>query len=175
MGGEVVVDSKYNQMVQKYSDMVYRIAFSYMKNKEDSEDIYQNVFFKLLDCRRHFSDEEHEKRWLIRVTINECHSLYRSPWKKHRQECEDLNDLLEKQQVMGSFEQNMTRLEEVKDMLKCLPEKYSIALYLYYYEEYSTKEIAKILRKNESTIRTHLMRGKELLRKKMEERGIANE
>ena len=169
-------ESKYSMLVQKYSDMVYRIAFSYMKNREDAEDIYQNVFLKLFN-KRFFSDMEHEKRWLIRVTMNECHSLYHSPWKKRRQECEDLDILLEEQQVKIQSDQKHTisdELEEVTDMLNALSEKYSIALYLYYYEEYSTKEIARILRRKESTVRTQLMRGKELLRKKMEERGIEN-
>ena len=169
-------ESKYNQMVELYSDMIYRIAFSYMKNHEDAEDIYQNVFTKLF-AKKHFIDEEYEKRWLIRVTINECHSLYRSPWKRRRQECEHLDTLLERQQSEEGFMNDQFLSEaliEVTDMLKSLPEKYSMALYLYYYEEYSTKEIGKILHRNESTIRTHLMRGKEILRRKMEERGMEN-
>ena len=169
-------ESKYSQMVQTYSDMVYRIAFNYMKNQEDAEDVYQNVFMKLLS-KKHFADMEHAKRWLIRVTVNECHSVYRSPWKRRRQECEDVNTLLEEQETQQYWHDgNMQTesLEEVTEMLRCLPEKYGIALYLYYYEEYSTKEIGEILHRNESTVRTHLMRGKETLRKKMEERGIGN-
>lgn len=175
-GGEIVEESKYSKLVQKYSDMVYRIAFSYMKNREDAEDIYQNVFLKLFN-KRDFLDMEHEKRWLIRVTMNECHSLYRSPWKRRRQACEDLDILLEEQQVQTQSVQKQTssdELEEVTDMLNAISEKYSIVLYLYYYEEYSTKEIAQILRRKESTVRTQLMRAKELLRKKMDERGIEN-
>lgn len=169
-------ESKYKQMVEQYSNMIYRIAFSYMKNREDAEDIYQNVFMKLL-TKKHFTNAEHEKRWLIRVTINECHSLYRSPWKRQRQECDNLNTLLENQQTEECFVNDQVSSDaimDVTDMLKSLPEKYSIALYLYYYEDYSTKEIGKILHRNESTIRTHLMRGKEILRKKMEERGMEN-
>lgn len=169
-------ESNYSQMVEKYSDMVYRIAFSYMKNQQDAEDVYQNVFLKLL-TKKHFKDVEHEKRWLIRVTINECHSLYRSPWKSRRQECDNLNALLENQQT-EAYSKNHQALSDaivdVTDMLKGIPEKYGIVLYLYYYEEYSTKEISEILHRNESTVRTHLMRGKEILRKKMEERGMEN-
>ncbi|MGN0154793.1 MAG: RNA polymerase sigma factor [Lachnospiraceae bacterium] len=170
-------ESEYSRMVQQHSDMVYRIAFSYVKNREDAEDIYQNVFLKLFN-KKSFTDGEHAKRWLIRVTINECNSLYRSPWKKRRQECEDWNVLLEEQQAENDLELGQAvseGLEEVTDLLNTLPEKYNIVLYLYFYEEYSTKEIAGILRRKESTIRTHLMRGKDLLRKKMEERGIGNE
>ncbi len=174
-GGEVVKESGYNRMVQEYSDMVYRIAFSYVKNKEDAEDIYQNVFLKLFR-KKDFSDSVHEKRWLIRVTLNECHSLFRSPWKKRRQECEDLDVLLEEQQVHTRSGQDVLEGPgEVTEMLHVLPEKYSIVLYLYFYEEYSTREIARILRRKESTVRTHLMRGKQLLKKKMEEGGIQYE
>ncbi len=169
-------ESNYSEMVEKYSDMVYRIAFNYMKNQEDAEDVYQNVFMKLL-TKKHFSDTEHVKRWLIRVTINECHSLYRSPWKKRRQECDNLNILLENQQTEAYSENDQAlsdAIVDVTELLKGIPEKYSIVLYLYYYEEYSTKEIGEILHRNESTVRTQLMRGKEILRKKMEERGIEN-
>lgn len=169
-------ESNYSKMVEKYSDMVYRIAFNYMKNQEDAEDVYQNVFLKLL-TKIHFRDAEHVKRWLIRVTINECHSLYRSPWKRRRQECDNLNILLENQQIEAYLECDQALLDAVVDvtkLLKSIPEKYSIVMYLYYYEEYSTKEIAKILHRNESTVRTQLMRGKEILRKKMEERGMGN-
>lgn len=169
-------ESNYSQMVEKYSNMIYRIAFSYMKNREDAEDVYQNVFLKLL-TKKHFIDAEHEKRWLIRVTINECHSIYRSPWKRRRQECDNLNVLLENQQTeaySGNDQALSNAIVDVTDMLKSIPEKYSIVLYLYYYEEYSTKEIGEILHRNESTVRTHLMRGKEILRKKMEERGMEN-
>ncbi len=170
-------ESNYSKMVEKYSDMVYRIAFNYMKNQEDAEDVYQNVFLKLL-TKMYFRDVEHVKRWLIRVTINECHSLYRSPWKRRRQECDNLNILLENQQVEAYLESDQALSDAVVDvtkLLKSIPEKYSIVMYLYYYEEYSTKEIAKILHRNESTVRTQLMRGKEILRKKMEERGMGNE
>lgn len=169
-------ESNYSKMVEKYSDMVYRIAFNYMKNQEDAEDVYQNVFLKLL-MKKHFRDTEHGKRWLIRVTINECHSLYRSPWKRRRQECDNLNILLENQQTEAYSEYDQALSDAIVDvtqLLKSIPEKYSIVLYLYYYEEYSTKEIGEILHRNESTVRTQLMRGKEILRKKMEERGIEN-
>lgn len=158
---------QFEQAVQQYSDMVFRIAYSYFKNKEDAEDIYQNVFFKLFDNKKTFHDEEHRKRWLIRVTLNECHSLQHSPWKRKRQDCEDMDRLLEEKADKEDWQFPSSDMHEVTEMLHCLPEKYSIVLYLYYYEEYSTKEIAVILKRAESTIRTQLMRGKEMLKKKM--------
>ena len=161
----------FNQIVQEYSDMVYRIAYSYCRNKEDAEDIYQNVFCKLFDYSKKFISEEHMKRWLIRVTVNECHSLYLSPWKKRRQDCQDVNLLMEEQAAETFYEQDKFWMEtdvgEVEALLKGLSKKYSTVLYLYYYEEYSTKEIAGILGKRESTIRTQLARGREELRKQM--------
>lgn len=63
---------QYNKIVEKYSDMIFRIAYQYLYNKYDAEDITQNVFLKLLDKKSFFKDEEHIKSWLIRVTINQC-------------------------------------------------------------------------------------------------------
>jgi RNA polymerase sigma-70 factor (ECF subfamily) len=76
--------------MKTYADMVYRIALNYCKNKYDAEDITQEVFFKLVRVSDvpsamegiTFNDEEHLKRWLIRVTINQCHSLFTTPWHK---------------------------------------------------------------------------------------------
>ena len=162
-------ETEYSRILEHYSDMVYRLAFSYLKNREDAEDIYQNVFLKLLKNKKTFLDQEYEKRWLIRVTINECHSLYRSPWRKRRQICENLHLLLEKQQTTLPPEDAETLFlqdeENVTALLKNIPEKYSTVLYLFYFEEYSTKEIADLLKRKESTIRTQLQRGRELLRK----------
>ncbi len=161
----------FNQIVQDYSDMVYRIAYSYCRNKEDAEDIYQNVFCKLFGYSKKFTSNEHVKHWLIRVTVNECHSLYLSPWKKRRQDCEDVNLLIGEKTAGMFYEQDKWQREtdggEVTAMLKSLSKKYSTVLYLYYYEEYSTKEIARILGKREATIRTQLVRGREELRKRM--------
>lgn len=156
---------QFEQAVQQYSDMVYRIAYSYLKNQEDAEDIYQNVFIKLFDSKKAFNDEEHRKRWLIRVTVNECHSLHCSPWRKNRQDCEDIERLLGEKE---NWKFPSPDMQEVTELLHCLPEKYSTVLYLYYYEEYSTKEIASILKRTESTVRTRLMRGRELIKKRIE-------
>ncbi|MDE5862762.1 MAG: RNA polymerase sigma factor [Lachnospiraceae bacterium] len=165
-------ETEYNRILQDNSDMVYRLAFGYMKNREDAEDIYQNVFLKLLRHKRPFSNPEYEKRWLIRVTINECHSLYRSLRRRYWQSSEELWPLLEKQQSDETVEDVAMSLhseEVIADLLRDIPDKYSAVLYLFYFEEYSTKEIADILKRKESTIRTQLQRGRDILRKKMME------
>lgn len=156
----------FHDAVLKYSDMVYRIAYGYCKNKEDAEDIYQNVFLKLYKNQKNFEQEEYRKRWLIRVTVNECHSLFLSPWRKHRQECENVEQLVEAQEA-DLYEQSGERENEVLAMLNGLSKRYRTVLYLYFYEEYSVKEIAEILNKKESTIRTQIMRGKEQLRERI--------
>lgn len=162
-------EKQFNQILETYSNLVFRIAYSYCKNREDAEDIYQNVFLKLFGYSKVFKDEEHMKRWLIRVTVNECHTLYLSPWKKRRQDCQDMDVLLEEQRAKEAYWQEEPWAEdsEVKELLMGLSKKYSTVLYLYYYEEYSTKEIANILKKTESTIRTRLMRGKEQLKERI--------
>lgn len=165
-GDEYVEEKLFNDTVLKYSDMVYRIAYSYCKNKEDAEDIYQNVFLKLLKTQKDFEQEDYKKRWLIRVTVNECHSLFLSPWRKHRKECENVEQLLEEQEA-AIYEESKERESEVLAMLNGLSKRYRTVLYLYFYEEYSVKEIAEILNKKESTIRTQIMRGKEQLRERI--------
>ncbi len=154
--------------VNLYSDMVYRIALNDCKLVEDAEDVMQNVFLKLYQCRKQFEDEEYRKRWLIRVTLNECHSLFRSPWKKARQEWEP--EILENRLIWQEPEQS-----EVFDAVMALTEKYRRVIYLYYYEGYQAREIAEIMQIRETTVQTRLMRAREKLRKVLEQEGIRYE
>ena len=77
-------NEQYTCLVKKYIDMVYRIALNYLKNSADAEDICQNVFLKLLTERTVFQSDEHLRNWIVRVTVNECKKVLRSPW--HRRE-----------------------------------------------------------------------------------------
>ncbi|MBR1865169.1 MAG: RNA polymerase sigma factor [Lachnospiraceae bacterium] len=168
----MVTEQDFEMYVFQYSDMVYRIAFNYLKVREDAEDVYQNVFLKLYRNAKKYKDEEHVKRWLIRVTLNECHSLWRLPWMQRRSFVEDISKTIERKQIGKMAQQNALNdyEESVRDMLSKIPPKYGMVLYLYYYEEYSTKEIAGILKRKESTISSQMKRGKELLKRKLEER-----
>lgn len=145
-----------DEMIKKYNSMIYKIAFTYMNNKYDSEDIFQEVFLKYIKIKPHFVDEEHEKAWFIRVTINMCLSVKRSAWFRKRVSFQEIEEDIKKE------EENKV-LEEVL----MLPDKYKIVIFLYYYEEYTTKEIAAILKKKVSTIQTHLYRGRALLEKRL--------
>lgn len=143
-------------LVNKYADMVLRLALTHLGNLVDAQDVCQEVYIKLFKHQRPFEDEEHEKAWIIRVTINRCKDVIRSPWKKWFSLVEEIP------LPIGHTES----MEVVPFVLK-LPRKYRMVIYLYYYEGYKTAEIAELLNCNEGTIRTQLKRAKELLKAKM--------
>ncbi len=148
--------------MRKYSDLVMRICVIQCQNEEDAKDCFQNVFLKLLQRDREFESEEHRKAWLIRVAVNECHSLYRSLWKKREVGVnipENIEPWYQEERFGGC---DIGVWEEVRQM----DSKYSQVLYLYYYEEYETKEIAKLLHLSVNTVKSRLLRG----RKKLKER-----
>lgn len=163
------MSEEYIGAVTKYADMVYRIAFHHCANREDAEDVMQNVFLKMYRSRKEFREDEERKRWLIRVTVNECHSLFRTFWRSKRQEMEDyqweqLSD------EGGEMEEQLIRhYSELYLAVMELPVKYRDSIYLYYYEGYNVREIADILRCRETTVQTRLMRARNLLRQKLQE------
>lgn len=150
----------YERIVRTHMNTIYRIAVSYTKTPADADDIVQQTFVKLLSKKETFTDEEHEKRWLIRVCINECNSFFSSFWRKNM----DSFDSLEAEPVFS--EQKDTELYEA---IKQLPTKCRSVIYLFYYEGYSTKEIAEILRMKEATVRTRLVRARKLLKEQLRE------
>lgn len=144
----------FNDIVEKYSDMVTRICIMNLRNSDDAKDCYQNVFIKLFQKDIEFQNEKHLKAWLIRVCINECRN-YIKRFYKFTIDIEQV--------IIADHQKNLILLPEV---LK-LPKKYRNVLYLYYYEGYSTDEISHILQINQNTLKSQLKRGRELLRKKV--------
>lgn len=146
---------KYNT----YKTMLYRITFSYLGNKHDSEDILQEVFIKLYYSAPEFASYEDEKRWLIRITINLCKDHLKSFWNRNRISLEDI-------------EAYTTTTDDKEDLLEILKlkSKYKIVIHLYYMEGYRISEIAKILQISESAVKMRLKRGRELLKLEMEAR-----
>lgn len=144
----------FNDIVEKYSDMVTRICIMNLRNSDDAKDCYQNVFIKLFQKDIEFQNEEHLKAWLIRVCINECRN-YIKRFYKFTIDIEQV--------IIADHQKNLTLLPEV---LK-LPKKYRNVLYLYYYEGYSIDEISHILQINQNTLKSQLKRGRELLGKKV--------
>lgn len=161
----MLTEQQYTSLVKKYIDMVFRLAYQYTNHFADAEDITQNAFLALLQARNDFEDEDHIRFWLIRVTVNECKKWHRSPWRRHVS-YEDMSSNL----VQISQEDRI-----VMDAVMRLPRKYRVALYLYYYEGYSTQEIADILKIPKGTVCTNLSRGRELLRKQFLEEGDFDE
>ena len=144
------------KIVDKYSDMVYRLAMTRTGKKENSEDVFQEVFLRLSKKMPNFKNEEHEKAWLIRVTINCSKNLLNSAFLRHKSDTE--KEL--------TFE-NEDRHEIYYAVLE-LPLKYRTIIYLYYYEGYKINEISKILKINENTVKSQLARAREKLKTKLE-------
>ena len=150
---------EFELLVRRYMDMVFRLAFSYMKSASDADDVTQNVLLRLLRSTKPFESEEHARFWLVRVTMNECKRALRSQWRKAGDIEEYANELhFETQEHSDLFYAVME-----------LPEKYRTAIYLYYYEDYYTDEIARLTGTPAATVRTRLRRGRELLRAGLEE------
>lgn len=147
----------YQNTVEKYSNMVYRLAYFYTNSKYDADDIYQDVFLKYLQNKKEFKDDEHKKAWLIRVTINNCKKLWKSSWKR---KVLPLNN-----EIKFEMEEEIGLYNE----LKKLPKKYRLVIHLYYYEQYSVRDISIILKQKESTIRTWLTRARKLLKNYIKE------
>lgn len=154
--------AEYNTCVEKYLKMVYRILFHYFGNREDAEDVSQDVFIKLYSSKISTKNDEEIKAWLIRVTTNTCHSYFRNPFRRKRIDIDEneIADIVD----TGSSEQDIVNRKVVMDAVMSLPEHYRIIVYLFYYEEYSIGQISNILRIKETTIQTRLSRAREKLR-----------
>ena len=147
----------FREVYQAYLPLVYRIAFTYMKNPEDSEDAAQETFLRLMKQEKPFQSQEHCKRWLIVTVGNVCKDLLR----KRRGEL-NLDDFTE---LPSEPRTDSALLDE---LLK-LPEKYRTTVYLYYYEGYAVKEMAKLLDQSPETIKTWLRRARAQLKQRLGE------
>lgn len=146
-----------SRLVEKYSDMLLRLACTRLDSTADAEDAVQEVFLKLLTAQPVFRDAEHEKAWLIRTTLHRASDIRRSAARK--------NIPLDAAVDRAAPERDVTLITAVR----ALPEKYSSVIHLHYYEGYSIKEIAKLLGLPSPTVGTRLARGRERLRKLLEE------
>jgi len=141
------------------ADMLYRLAFSYMKNREDAEDVVQEVFTKYF-CGLHLPmSKEQEKAWLIRVTINQCRDVLRKRSYRMHDSLDDVAEMVGKEEPECSG---------VFDTLQKLPDKYKGVILLHYLEGYSVDEVAKILHISVSAVKMRLKRGRELLKGELE-------
>ena len=150
----------FNDAARRYQNMVYRTALHALGSPQDAEDAVQEVFLRLFQYRGTFESEEHLRRWLLRVTVNRCRDLLKSPWRKRRVSWEETPEI----PVFDRPGQAALYRE-----VMALPEKYRDVIHLFYYEELSVKEIAQITGRGESTVTSQLTRGRDLLRKSLRE------
>ena len=139
--------------VQRHENKVYRTAIAIMGNKADAEDVMQDVFLKVIEGKApRFQSFEHETAWLTRVTVNQCRSRLRSNWWKKNEPLLDIYPAQDNEQ------------QDLLEIVTSLPSKYRIVIYLFYYEGYSTKEIAEITKQKEPTVRSILARARHKLK-----------
>ena len=148
----------FQTVYERNIDRVYRVCYLRLGHREDAEDAAQNVFARWLRTGKTFETEEHEKAYFLRAACNESMNMKRSLWNRGRMDFEDLPESLTAVDGPEAAE------TDTGEILRGLPARYREVLYLYYYEDLSTAEIAGALGRNESTVRTQLQKGRERLR-----------
>ncbi len=148
-----MTDQEFMERMERYHNMVYRLAMTYLRNIQDSEDITQEVFIKLYKQNKAFASLTEEKAWLIRVTINASKDLLKSAWFMRTVAMDENLPFLDKEK------------SELFYAVLSLGKNDRIVIHLYYYEDYTVKEIAKLLHIKQTTVQTRLYRA----RKKLEE------
>ena len=146
------------RVIEQYSDTVRRLCAVHLKNDADTEDIFQTVFLKYVLSSVSFENEEHEKAWFIRVTINACKDLLKSFFRRHTV---SLDDVIEHPAELPPDYQ------DIWEAVISLPQKYRDVVYLHYFEDYTAPQISRILGKNVNTVYTLLTRSKQMVREKL--------
>lgn len=153
-------NTNFKATYNKYGDMLYRIAFVYLANPDDTEDVLQDVFFTFLNNPPDFKDEEHKKAWLIRTTRNKAINLLKSASHKNV----NIDDL----QIRIDDHNKDLHIDILKKVLSLSP-KYKAVTVLYYYNDYSVDEISRILKISKSAVKMRLKRSRELLKIDLED------
>lgn len=193
-GDESGTINNVQSVITEYSDTVYRLAYAMMRNQSDADDIYQEVFLRYIRRRPVFHSPDHAKAWMLKVTANCCKNHWKSPWADGRMEPLERqdgdgnsHDMLEKygtgkiqetgisgEDPAQQFQERWQR-EQLRGRIGELPEQYRLVIHLYYYEELSTEEIARLLHRRTSTVRTQLVRARQQLRDILKQCGYAEE
>lgn len=151
-------EGDFENTYEMYINDIYRLCFSFMKNQMDAEDAVQETFMRYYHQNHVFSTELHKKAWLIVTASNCCKDMLKHWWNRRK----NLDDYTE---IVGN---ESSKTYDMMELILQLPEKYKTTIYLYYYEGYNSREIAGLLNKPESTIRTYLQKAKKKLRKELE-------
>ena len=152
-------DDCFDEVMERYSDLIYRVAYANVKIKADADDVFQEVWCRYYQKNITYDSEEHRRNWLINVTLKCCKKIYSSVRYKRTILTDDLS-LLQNKLPRKDF--------EIYHTVTALPEKYRIPIYLYYYEGFSVNEISEMTGTNSSTVRSQLKRGREKLKEILE-------
>ena len=147
-------EEQFTSLASTYMDMIFRLAFGYLKSRADADDVTQTVLLRLYNAGKPFESDAHLKHWLLRVTVNECKKLLRSPWRR----TEDFEAYAE----TLSFDE--PRYAGLFEAILALDEKCRAVGVLHYYEGYSIAEISALLRVPAGTVGTRLKRAREKLK-----------
>lgn len=147
-------------LVEKYRSNLYAVAFNMCKNAQDAEDVVQDTFIQYLSHKKDFESEQHIRAWLIRVAINKAKNKNNTFFRRNSLPLENYIQTL-------TFETE--EASELFETVMNLPEKYRIAIHLFYYEDYSVNEIANILKVTPSNVKVRLSRGRMSLRNTLKE------
>lgn len=154
-------EQRWEDLVGEYQTMLYRIAFSNMKNRADAEDVVQEAFLRYMKDEKPIQNREHEKAWLIRTTIHICMDILKSSWHRKTVALDESSAAQAKNVWLPYQSKDDRALEAVLQ----LPVHYRNPIWLFYYEDYSIQEIAVVLNEKEGTIKTRLRRGREEIKK----------
>lgn len=151
---QLLADVTFEEAMNIYADMVTRICFMRLRNEQDTKDVFQTVFLRLYETKKQFTSQNQLKAWLIQTSMHACIDESRKFWRKHSVQLDDMLFATETKEDM-----------ELSSFLLRLPLSQRNTLYLYYYEGYSIKEIAVLMKTNENTVKSWMLRGKKNLRK----------
>lgn len=154
------------ELLNMYSLMIYRIAYSRTQNKTDAEDITQNVFLKYISADKKWNDEEHRKAWLIRVAVNCTNDFVNSAHNRHKADFEEISE------KSVEFSSEIEEKSEIYYAVQSLPDKYRIPIHLFYYENMSIAEITEVTATKETTVKSQLSRARNMLRKILKEEQV---
>lgn len=163
MAETFVQNESIETVIQRYKATVYSVALSYVNNREDADDIFQEVFLIYFRTNPQFNEEEHRKAWLIRTTINCSKRVVDSTYRKRTVPLDEMEE--------ESFQFQTKEVPAVYVALQALPEKYRTVLHLFYFEDMSIDMICKVLDLKSSTVKVQLMRGREMMKEKLKEEG----
>jgi RNA polymerase sigma-70 factor (ECF subfamily) len=149
----------FTQAVEKYQDRVYRVALHILGNRQDADDAVQEVFLRLYTNQKPLEGEEHLYHWLLRVTVNHCRDVLKSPWRRRRTELEEADVPVFERPEQG----------ELYRVVLSLPEQYRTVLVLFYYEDLPVREIGELLGLETSAVTTRLYRARAKLKEKLGE------